>query len=135
MRVLVAETAACLLYTAAVTAISLLWPQVAHGRASLAEFGAGAVAHLTCGVVGVAVGLLCGRPLVSRVGTASLVGCALVLLALLGEWVSPVPATLRLLGTNTATDRPTVLIGLTVVAVAMLAAASAVVLVLGRRRE
>ncbi|SHG69257.1 hypothetical protein [Streptoalloteichus hindustanus] len=135
LRVLVAEITACLLYLVANVALCLLWPQLAHGAASAAELGAGAVAHLTCGLVGIAIGLVCGRPLVSKVGTASLVGCGLVLAALLGSGVSPVAISLRLLGTNSATHEAATLVGVAVVAVAMVAAAAGAVLVLGRRRD
>jgi hypothetical protein len=57
----------------------------------------GVVAHLTAALVGIAIGLLCSRLVIPRIGIAMLTAAAALLAVLLIRWISPIRALMSLL--------------------------------------
>jgi hypothetical protein len=59
----------------------------------------GGVAHLACASAGTAVGLLCARPLVERIGWSFCLGVAIVVVTAVQPWLPPVGVAVRALTT------------------------------------
>jgi hypothetical protein len=59
----------------------------------------GGVAHLACAVTGTAVGLLCARPLVERIGWSFCLGAVIVVVTAVQPWLPPVGVAVRALTT------------------------------------
>ncbi|MFC9691194.1 hypothetical protein ACFTSF_21760 [Kribbella sp. NPDC056951] len=57
----------------------------------------GVVAHLTAALVGIAIGLLCSRLVIPRIGVAMLTAAAAILAVLLIRWISPIRALMSVL--------------------------------------
>ncbi|MFC8369048.1 MULTISPECIES: hypothetical protein [unclassified Streptomyces] len=77
----------CLLLTVAGLGLPLVFGT--HSPV-LADLVLGAEAQLTCAFTGIAIGLVCSRPVVRRQGHALVLALVLVLAALLAKGVSPV---------------------------------------------
>jgi hypothetical protein len=59
----------------------------------------GGVAHLACAATGTAVGLLCARPLVERIGWSFCLATAIVVVSAVQPWLPPVGVAVRALTT------------------------------------
>lgn len=71
--------------------LSVAWPLVATPySASPAIVLTGLLAHLAAGLTGTAVGLLCARPVVSRIGWSLAIGVVVVLVTAVQPWLPPV---------------------------------------------
>lgn len=113
------------LLVAASVLVPVLFTPYAHPPALVLL---GVAGHLACALTGTAVGLLCARPLVTRVGWSLCAGAAVVLLTVVRPEVPPVGTAVRAL-TNDA-GAPLVEVA---VATAVLVAAAVVATVVGRR--
>lgn len=136
-RVLLAGTAAALLLGALLTAAGLIYPVVA-GRHSVTGTAVlvGALAQLSCGAVGVAVGLLCCRQVIPRAGYAVLAAVIAVGTLTVVPRIPPVGPLVVLLSRDAdpATMLPPVT-ALTAAAVAVLAASFTAVAAVTRHRS
>ncbi|WP_049577825.1 hypothetical protein [Streptomyces sp. SBT349] len=104
-RVVIGKTCAALAAVLALAAVALVWPLVSAGRPyPPADLAAGLLAHLTCGVTGVALGTCCARPLIRRQGHAFATALLLSLVALVSRPLSPANRTIRLM--SAAPPRP-----------------------------
>jgi hypothetical protein len=88
----------------------------------------GLAGHLACAVTGTAVGLLCARPLVTRVGWSLCLGSLVVLLTAVWPELPPVGTSVRALTTDDVAPLAEVAVAAVAVAVA-----AAVATVAGRR--
>jgi hypothetical protein len=118
--------------------VGTAWPAVVSAqRYRPAEIALGLAAQLACGWAGTAVGMLCARPVLRKVGWSILIAStAIVATFSAGRHVPPVGTMLGLLG-NKSPDLGgavgTVAISFAV-AVAMLGASGAIVFAVARRR-
>ncbi|NUR62125.1 MAG: hypothetical protein HOV87_26210 [Catenulispora sp.] len=138
--VVIATAASALLYQAALSVIGLLYPLYSGRHTVTASgLGIGAVAELTCALVGTGVGLLCARPVIVRTGVSMLAGIALVLAVLLVKGLPPVSPMLRRMTGGNPVD-PTVpgvlsFVGFAILGAAALCGCGLVAHRLGRRRD
>ncbi|MEU7816155.1 hypothetical protein [Pseudonocardia sp. NPDC049154] len=71
--------------------LSVAWPLVATPySAPPAVVVTGLLAHLAAGATGTAVGLLCARPWIRRIGRSLLVGAVVVIATAVQPWLPPV---------------------------------------------
>ncbi|MCE3551051.1 hypothetical protein LWC33_06225 [Pseudonocardia sp. RS11V-5] len=78
--------------------LSVLWPVVVTPYpASPSIILTGLLAHLAAGATGTAVGLLCARPWIRRVGRSLLVGAVVVIATAVQPWLPPVGSTVQAL--------------------------------------
>jgi hypothetical protein len=89
----------------------------------------GALAHVACAATGTAVGLLCARPLVQRIGWSFCLGLTIVTITAVQPWLPPVGTAVRAI---VAGGPPPV--GDAVLGVALAGAAAAVGWAVERRR-
>lgn len=89
----------------------------------------GALAHIACATAGTAVGLLCARPLVHRIGWSVCVAAVVVVLTAVQPWLPPVGTSLRALATGGPAP-----VGSAALGVAVAAAAAVVTWLVDRRR-
>lgn len=83
--------AACLLTDIVLAAASTAIPLVTRGYPySAAELLGGGLAHLATAAAGTAVGLLCARPVIERVGWSLLVAVTVVVITGVTPWLPPV---------------------------------------------
>ncbi|MFI5733521.1 hypothetical protein ACIA49_25625 [Kribbella sp. NPDC051587] len=97
----------------------------------------GVVAHLTAALVGIAIGLLCSRLVIPRIGIAMLTAAAALLAVLLIRWISPIRALMSLLSNSNRSPANSAL-PLTLLALlsaALLAAALLTTRAIADRRE
>jgi hypothetical protein len=109
------------------TAVALLWPLVAHsytGRATAADVGAGAVAHLLVAAFGVAVGSFGMRAVLPRAGWTVLFATAAGLADVLLPHAPPARRILELFDRGSRAAGLAVVAAATVVLVAALVATS-----------
>jgi hypothetical protein len=108
------------------TALSVVWPAVVTSYPHPPEvllLGAGA--HLACALTGTAVGLLCARPFVTKVGWSLLAALSIVVVTGVQPRLPPVGTVVRALtATGDAGQPTTVLVGVVLGAVLALAAAA-----------
>jgi hypothetical protein len=97
----------------------------------------GVVAHLTAALVGIAIGLLCSRLVIPRIGIAMLTAAAALLAVLLIRWISPIRALMSLLSNSNRSpaDSALPLTLLALLSAALLAAALLTTRAIADRRE
>jgi hypothetical protein len=94
------------------------------------------ISVLAAGLVGIALGLLCSRLVIRKVGHALLAALAGILAVLLAQWTSPVMPLVRLLSSKRPPDEligPVAVLGL--LAAVMLCVSVAVTQTIATRRE
>ena len=108
-RVMIGKTTVAVGWLLALTVTSLIWPMVSHGQfyapGDLAE---GLVAHLTCGLTGIAIGTCCIRSIIRRQGYAFAIAFLLSLVGLFDRALAPANETIRLL--SAAPPRPSAVV-------------------------
>lgn len=108
------------------TVVSVAWPVVVTAYPHPPDvllLGAGA--HLACAMTGTAVGLLCARPLITKVGWSLLAALTVVVVTGVQPRLPPVGTVVRALtATGPAGQATTVLVGVVLAAVAAVAAAA-----------
>ncbi|MFI2378494.1 hypothetical protein ACH5AO_26055 [Streptomyces sp. NPDC018964] len=91
LRTLLGSVAAAVLWCLPLTVAGLGLPLVFGTHSPVpADLVLGTEAQLTCSFTGIAIGLVCSRPVVRRQGYALVLALALLLTALLARGVSPV---------------------------------------------
>jgi hypothetical protein len=80
----------------------------------------GAVAHLACATAGTAVGLLCARPLVARVGWSFLLALTVVVVTAVQPWLPPVGVAVHALSSGGGNPVGPALLGLSAAGAAAL---------------
>jgi hypothetical protein len=113
-----------------VVAVAVAWPNVvSHYDYATGVLGLGVLAHLACALAGTAVGLVCARPVVNRVGWSFCVAAVVVTVTAVQPWLPPVGTAVQAL----SADGPAP-IGSAVVALALVAAAAGAAWWVDRRR-
>ncbi|MET7280353.1 hypothetical protein ABZS29_19100 [Kribbella sp. NPDC005582] len=97
----------------------------------------GVVAHLTAALIGIAIGLLCSRLVIPRIGVAMLTAAAAILAVLLIRWISPIRALMSVLsdGERSPAESAVPLTVLAVLSAAILTAALFTTRALSDRKE
>ena len=134
-RVLLAGTLAGSLTCAALTAAGSVYPIVA-GRhmVTVPAVVVGVAAQLSCGAVGISIGLLCSRQMIPRTGYALLLALVLNGLLLLTPWLPPIGPVLSVLSADRPPDTMLAPVAASAaLAVALLAATFAAVLAYRQR--
>jgi hypothetical protein len=129
-RVLLAEVLAATVLCGLLTVVGLVFPIVSgEHEVTVGAVAVGALAQMTCGVTGIAGGLLCSRPVVPRTGAAVVLALALIGTVVIAA-LPPVGPVVRLLGREEVPGplHP-------VLAVVLLAAGVGVALTVSRRRS
>jgi hypothetical protein len=122
LRVLAITVAVVLTWCVPLLVIGLVYPIVTGKHdVTAADLGVGAAAQLGAAMIGVAIGLLCSRLVIPRIGIAMLTAAAVILLVLLLRWSSPI----RPIMTVLSNDKPA---GANAVPLTLLAVVSAIVL-------
>lgn len=81
--------------------LAVLWGLVAgFSTATPGTLLDGLFGHLACGLAGVAVGLVCARPVIRRVGWALLAGLVVVVVTGTRSWLPPVGTAVAALGSG-----------------------------------
>jgi hypothetical protein len=80
----------------------------------------GAVAHLACAAAGTAVGLLCARPLVRRIGWSFCLALTAVVVTAVQPWLPPVGSAVHALSTRGDVPAGPALVGLSLAGAAAL---------------
>ncbi|MCO1577480.1 hypothetical protein M8C13_17115 [Crossiella sp. SN42] len=134
-RVLAALLALAVLALLLLTALALLVPLLVNPRPQPPSLLlAGALAHLGSGLLGVAVGLLCARPLLHRpVHAVSTILLGVVLVVFLGR-VPPIGNLMTLLEGGDGSHALAALTGNLALSAGLLAATAALVYAIGRKR-
>lgn len=108
-------------------ALSVLWPVVATSYphpGPVLLLGAGA--HLACALTGTAVGLLCARPLIAKVGWSLLAALTVVVVTGVQPRLPPVGTVVRALTAAGPVDQSTTVVSGVVVAAALALVAAVV---------
>ncbi|GAA1959092.1 hypothetical protein [Catenulispora subtropica] len=101
--IVIAIAASALLYEVALIGIGLVYPlATGHHTVTVSGLAIGAIAELTCALVGTGVGLLCARPVIVRTGVSTLAGIAMVLVVLLVKALPPVSPMLQRMTSGSA---------------------------------
>lgn len=104
-RVLLGKTIVAVASLVALTVTALVWPMVSHAQLyAPGDVTAGFIAHLTCGLTGIALGTCCTRPIIKRQGYAFAIGFSISMAGLVGRFLTPANETIQLL--NAAPPRP-----------------------------
>jgi hypothetical protein len=123
LRVLAITVAVVVTWCVPLLVIGLVYPIVTGKHVVTAgDLAVGAAAQLGAALVGAAIGLLCSRLVIRRIGIAMLTAAAAILLALLLRWISPI----RPIMTVLSNDKPA---GDNAVPLTLLAALSLVLLI------
>lgn len=132
-RVLLAEVLAATVLCGLLTVVGLVYPVFSgEHEVTAAAMAVGALAQVTCGVSGIACGLVCTRPVVPRAGYAVVLALALTGVMVVAA-LPPVGPVVRLLGRD---DPPAgALVLYAGVAVAQVAVGFLVALTVPRRRS
>ncbi|MEV5965520.1 hypothetical protein AB0L70_27370 [Kribbella sp. NPDC051952] len=137
LRVLAVTVAVVLTWCVPLLIIGLAYPIVLGKHAYTAgDLVVGAAAQLGAAMIGIAIGLLCSRLVIPRIGIAMLTAAAGILAVLLIRWISPIRPLMKLLSNNHtpgADAAPVTL--LTALAVVMLLAALFATRALADRKE
>jgi hypothetical protein len=135
-RVLAGKTLAAVTCLVVLTVTALVWPMISHTQLySPADVTAGFTAHLTCGLVGIALGMCCTRPIIKRQGYAFATAFLLSMVGLIDRSLMPANETIRLL--NAVPTQPPIgeLVLLAGGAVLMLVVLAALVTWVAQRRR
>jgi len=91
LRVLAMTVVVVLTWCVPLLVIGLIYPIVTGKHdVTTGDVVVGAAAQLGAAMIGVAIGLLCSRLIIPRIGTAMLTAAAAILAVLLIRWISPV---------------------------------------------
>lgn len=136
LRVLAVTIAVVVTWCVPLLLFGLICPLVTGDhKVTTGDLLVGAVAQLASAMIGIAIGVLCSRLLIRRIGIAMLTAAALILLMLVRR-ISPVSALMKVLSDEksaAANAAPTAL--LAVVCLAVLVAAVLVTRAVADRRE
>ncbi|WP_405067292.1 hypothetical protein OG558_37565 [Kribbella sp. NBC_01510] len=137
LRVLVITVTVVLTWCVPLLVVGIVYPIVTGKHVFTAgDLVVGAAAQLAAAMIGIAIGLLCSRLVIPRIGIAMLTAAAAILAVLLLRWISPIRPLMTLLSdgrTPGGTAVPLTL--LTGLAVAILIAALFATKALADRRE
>ncbi len=137
LRVLVITVTVVLTWCVPLLVVGIVYPIVTGKHVFTAgDLVVGAAAQLAAAMIGIAIGLLCSRLVIPRIGIAMLTAAAAILAVLLLRWISPIRPLMTLLSdgrTPGGTAVPLTL--LTALAVAILIAALFATKALADRRE
>jgi hypothetical protein len=101
LRVLTTAVAVVLTWCVPLVVIGLVYPIVTGKHAVTADaLAVGAVAQLAAAMIGIAIGLLCSRLVIPRIGVAMLTAATALLAVLLLRWISPIRPLMTLLSNN-----------------------------------
>lgn len=134
-----AVTALASLVVVVLVVVGTVVPAIFH-HYTVAEVSAGASGQLITGLAGVVLGVLCGRPVVHKVGISALAVFVVVLVTFAAGQVPPVGAVIGMLSRSdhglTASQHPGwVLGGDLAIVLVLLAGATVVAAEVGRRRD
>ena len=122
LRVLTITVAVVITWCVPLLVIGLVYPIVTGKHVvTAADLGVGAAAQLGAAMIGIAIGLLCSRLVIPRIGVAMLTAAAAILAVLLLRWISPI----RPIMTVLSDEKPA---GTNAVPLTLLAAISALML-------
>ena len=137
LRVLAITVTVVLTWCVPLLVVGIVYPIVTGKHVfTTGDLVVGVAAQLGAAMIGIAIGLLCSRLVIPRIGIAMLTAAAAVLAVLLLRWISPIRPLMTLLSdgrTPGATAVPLTL--LTAVAAAILIAALFATRALADRRE
>ena len=137
LRVLVITVTVVLTWCVPLLVVGIVYPIVTGKHVFTAgDLVVGAAAQLAAAMIGIAIGLLCSRLVIPRIGIAMLTAAAAILAVLLLRWISPIRPLMTLLSdgrTPGGTAVPLTL--LTALAAAILIAALFATRALADRRE
>ena len=123
LRVLATTVAVVVTWCVPLLIVGLVYPIVTGKHVvTAADLAVGGAAQLGAGLIGAAIGLLCSRLVIRRIGIAMLTAAAAILAVLLLRWISPI----RPIMTVLSNDKPA---GTNAVPLTLLAALSVVLLV------
>lgn len=88
------------------TVLTVGWSVLRTGHLSWPLVGAGLLTHLSCAVLGIAIGLPCSRLLIARIGWTVLAAVLTLGVVLLGKWVPLVHPLLQALMSGNAYAGP-----------------------------
>jgi len=133
-RVLAITIAVVLTWSVPLLVIGLVYPIVTGNHTVTAgALTIGAVAQLSAAMIGIAIGLLCSRLAIPRIGIAMLTAAAAILAVLLIRWISPIRPLMTLLSNDRTSAVPLSL--LTAASAAILIAALFTTRALADRKE
>ena len=137
LRVLAITVTVVLTWCVPLLVVGIVYPLVTGKHVFTAgDLVVGAAAQLAAAMIGIAIGLLCSRLVIPRIGIAMLTAAAAILAVLLLRWISPIRPLMTLLSdgrTPGGTAAPVTL--LTALAAAILIAALFATKALADRRE
>ncbi|WP_329476327.1 hypothetical protein OG555_32305 [Kribbella sp. NBC_01484] len=137
LRVLVITVTVVLTWCVPLLVVGIVYPIVTGKHVFTAgDLVVGSAAQLAAAMIGIAIGLLCSRLVIPRIGIAMLTAAAAILAVLLLRWISPIRPLMTLLSdgrTPGGTAVPLTL--LTALAAAILIAALFATKALADRRE
>lgn len=135
-RVLLADTVAAALLCVLLVAVGLVYPMFSGEHEVTGKAVAvGALAQMTCGLTGIACGLVCSRPVVPRAGFAVVLAVGLTGMVVIAA-LPPVGPVVRLLSRDVDPGRMLApLAGYAGISVALLAVGFAVTLAVSRHRS
>ncbi|HET6985558.1 MAG TPA: hypothetical protein VFI00_03045 [Kribbella sp.] len=137
LRVLAITVTVVLTWCVPLLVVGIVYPIVTGKHVVTAgDLVVGAAAQLGAAMIGIAIGLLCSRLVIPRIGIAMLTAAAAILVVLLLRWISPIRPLMTLLSdgrTASATAVPLTL--LTALAAAILTAAVFATRALADRKE
>ncbi|MEU8224319.1 hypothetical protein [Kribbella sp. NPDC048915] len=91
LRLLTVTVAVILTWCVPLLVIGLVYPIVTGAHVvTAADLAVGALGQLGAAMVGIAIGLLCSRLVIPRIGVAMLTAAAAILVVLLVRWSSPI---------------------------------------------
>jgi len=137
LRVLTATVAVVVTWCVPLLVIGLVYPIVTGKHTvTAADLAVGAAAQLGAAMTGIAIGLLCSRLVVARIGVAMLTAAAAILAVLLVRWISPIRPIMAVLSDEKPAGANAVpLTLLAVVSATLLTAAVLATKVLADRKE
>ena len=137
LRVLAITVLVVLTWCIPLVVIGLIYPIVTGKHVvTPGDLLIGAAAQLGTAMIGTAIGLLCSRLVIPRIGVAMLTAAAAILVVLLLRWISPIRPLMTLLSDGRSAGGAAVPITLlTALAAAMLTAAVFATRALADRRE
>jgi hypothetical protein len=137
LRVLTTTVAVVVTWCVPLLVIGLVYPIVTGKQVVTAgDLAVGAAAQLGAAMIGIAIGLLCSRLVIPRIGVAMLTAAAAILAVLLLRWISPIRPIMTVLSNERSADTNAVpLTLLMVLAAVILTVAVFAVRALADRRE
>ena len=137
LRVLTMTVAVVITWCVPLLLIGLVYPIVTGKHVVTAgDLAVGAAAQLGAAMIGIAIGLLCSRLVLPRIGVAMLTAAAAILAVLLLRWISPIRPIMTVLSDEkTAGANAVPLTLLAVLSAILLAAAVVATKLLADRKE